>query len=129
MPTCGGYVWGLGQLEATVMAFVWTAEAPLIVHDVVKAVQRDREIAYTTVMTVMDNLHSKGFLARERVGRNYVYRATRTREQYEAELMEDVLASSSDPSATLLQFVGQISPDALAELRSLIAGLDAPGHT
>ena len=121
-------MWGLGQLEATVMACVWTAEAPVIVHDVVEAVQRDREIAYTTVMTVMDNLHSKGFLARERVGRTYVYRATRAREQYEAELMEEVLASSSDQSATLLRFVEQISPDALAELRSLIAGLDVPGH-
>lgn len=115
---------GLGQLEATVMAFVWTAEAPVTVRDVVESVQRDRAIAYTTVMTVMDNLHSKGFLARERVGRAYVYRATRAREQYEAELMEEVLASSSDRSATLLHFVEQISVEELAELRSLIAGLD-----
>lgn len=115
---------GLGQLEATVMAFVWTAEAPVTVRDVVESLQRDRAIAYTTVMTVMDNLHSKGLLGRERVGRAYVYRATRAREQYEAELMEEVLASSSDRSATLLHFVEQISTEELAELRSLIAGLD-----
>ena len=96
----------------------------MTVRDVVESVKRDRAIAYTTVMTVMDNLHSKGLLARERVGRAYVYRATRAREQYEAELMEEVLASSSDRSATLLHFVEQISVEELAELRSLIAGLD-----
>lgn len=83
------------------MAFVWTAEAPVIVHDVVEAVQRDREIAYTTVMTVKDNLQSKGFLARERVGRTYVYRATRAREQYEAELMEAVHGSATSPRQQL----------------------------
>jgi predicted transcriptional regulator len=115
---------GLGQLEATVMGFVWGADRPVSVRDVVEVLQRDRSIAYTTVMTVMDNLHSKDFLGRERVGRAYVYRATRPREQYEAELMEDVLASSSDRSATLMHFVGQISAEELAELRALIAALD-----
>lgn len=115
---------GLGQLEATVMSFVWAADAPMTVRDLVETLQRDRAIAYTTVMTVMDNLHSKGFLGRDRVGRAYVYRATRAREQYEAELMEEVLASSSDRSATLMHFVEQISADELTELRALIAGFD-----
>ena len=119
---------GLGKLEATVMNIVWRATAPATVRDVVETLQRDRAIAYTTVMTVMDNLHSKGFLTRERVGRAYVYKATRAREQYEAELMEEVLASSSDRSATLLHFVEQISADELAELRSLIAELDEPSR-
>lgn len=120
---------GLGQLEATVMSFVWEASGPVTVRDVVETLQQGRAIAYTTVMTVMDNLHSKGFLGRERVGRAYSYMATRAREQYEAELMEEVLASSSDRSATLMHFVEQISAEEVAELRSLIAGLDEPGRS
>jgi predicted transcriptional regulator len=119
---------GLGQLEATVMGLVWGADAPVTVRDVVEVLQQDRSIAYTTVMTVMDNLHAKGFLARERVGRAYAYRATRPRVQYEAELMEEVLASSRDRSATLMHFVQQISAEELAELRTLIAGLDETGR-
>ena len=119
---------GLGQLEATVMSFVWGASDPVTVRDVVEALQRERAIAYTTVMTVMDNLHSKGVLGRERVGRAYAYQATRAREQYEAELMEEVLASSGDRAATLMHFVEQISVEELAELRSLIAGLDEAGR-
>ncbi len=112
---------GLGQLEATVMAHVWGAEGPVTVRAVLESLQEDRQIAYTTVMTVMDNLHSKGFLTRERSGRAYAYRAARPREEYEAELMEDVLAGSADRTATLLHFVERISPSELAELRALLA--------
>lgn len=115
---------GLGQLEATVMDRMWRHGDSLTVREVVDALQRERSIAYTTVMTVMDNLHSKGLLARERIGRAYAYRATRPRGQYEAELMEEVLSSSSDRSAALMHFVGQISPDELTELRSLLDGMD-----
>ena len=115
---------GLGQLEATIMDVVWQSGDAITVREVVDGLQRERSIAYTTVMTVMDNLHSKGLLVRERVGRAYAYRATRPREQYEAELMEGVLASSNDRSATLLHFVDKISAEELAVLRSALDGLE-----
>lgn len=115
---------GLGQLEATVMSQVWATGGPVTVREVLGALERDRQIAYTTVMTVMDNLHSKGFLTRERVGRAYVYRAARPREEYEAGLMEDVLAGSADRSATLMHFVERISAAELVELRALLATAD-----
>ena len=115
---------GLGQLEAAVMSCVWLADEPLTVREVLVDLERERALAYTTVMTVMDNLHSKGFLTRERVGRAYAYRAARPREAYEAELIEDVLASSRDRTATLMHFVKTISATELAELRSLIAHVD-----
>lgn len=112
---------GLGQLEATIMSRVWDTDGPVTVRTVLESLEQDRQIAYTTVMTVMDNLHSKGLLVRERAGRAYAYRAARPREEYEAELMEDVLAGSTDRAATLLHFVERISPDELAELRALLA--------
>lgn len=112
---------GLGQLESTVMTEVWRTDGPVTVRAVLESLQKDRLLAYTTVMTVMDNLYSKGFLTRERSGRAYVYRAARPREVYEAELMEDVLAGSADRTATLLHFVERISPAELAELRALLA--------
>lgn len=115
---------GLGQLEATVMGQVWATGDPVTVRDVLGALERDRQIAYTTVMTVMDNLHSKGFLTRERVGRAYAYRAARPREEYEADLMEGVLAASADRSATLMHFVERISAAELVELRALLATAD-----
>lgn len=103
------------------MGVMWEVREPVTVRAVVERLQQSREIAYTTVMTVMDNLHSKGFLTRGRAGRAYVYQAARPREEHEAELMEEVLAGSADRSATLLHFVEKITPDELAQLRALLA--------
>ena len=71
----------LGNLEREVMDVVWeTGETT------VKAVQAalPRPVAYTTVMTTLDRLFKKGFVARTRCGRAFVYQAIRTREQTEA---------------------------------------------
>ena len=45
-------------------------------------------------MTVMDNLHRKGWLIRERDGRAWRYRAAGSRQTYAARLMNDVLATA-----------------------------------
>ena len=53
-----------GDLEATVMDLMWSADRPLLVREVVDLMRPERAPAYTTVMTVMDNLHRKGWLER-----------------------------------------------------------------
>ena len=114
----------LGQLEAVVMRRVWSAAVPVTVREVVEFLQRERSIAYTTVMTVMDNLHRKGLLARELEGRAYRYRPVQTREQYNAELMSEVLAASSDRSATLMHFLERMPAEDVAGLRAALAHAD-----
>ena len=114
----------LGQLEAAVMQRLWDAEGPVSVRDVLEDLQRERSIAYTTVMTVMDNLHGKGLVRRHKEGRAWVYEPIMTREEHTAGLLGDVLAGSSDRSAALLHFVGQLDDDVLADLR---AALDSDG--
>lgn len=102
------------------MARVWEADEPVLVREVLEQIQRERDIAYTTVMTVMDNLHRKGVLSREREGRAYRYRAVRSREEHTADLMEEVLATSEDRTATLMHFVQQIDQGELDALRELL---------
>ena len=119
----------LGQLEVRVMGRVWSGPGPLTVRDVHDLLKDEHPVAYTTVLTVMDNLHGKGLLTRVRSGRAFLYSAALTREQYGAELMADVLAGSANRSATLLRFVEHIDAD---EAAGLIDALDAraadPGH-
>lgn len=55
----------LGELEAVIMDRLWSWARPVTVREVLEDLQRSRTIAYTTVMTVMDNLYKKGILARE----------------------------------------------------------------
>jgi len=48
-----------GDLEAAVMGEVWSAEHPVRVRDVLSGINKRRQLAYTTVQTVMDVLHRK----------------------------------------------------------------------
>lgn len=107
------------------MERVWSDSAPVLVREVLADLQPVRPLAYTTVMTVMDNLHKKGFLARERQGRAYAYRALRSREEHTAEMMEEVLAGAGDRAATLMHFIESISADEMAELKAAIDQLAA----
>jgi len=114
----------LGQLEALVMERLWAADGPLSVRQVLEALPEDRHRAYTTVMTVMDNLFRKGFVGRELAGRAYAYHAVQTREQHTAELMENALAKGGDRSAALLHFVEQLQPAEAEQLRAALEQLE-----
>jgi predicted transcriptional regulator len=99
---------------------LWEWDRPTSVRDVHEDLRLHRPVAYTTVMTVMDNLYKKGALKRELSGRAYLYRPTRTREEYVADLLEDALTASRDRTAAVLGFVERLKPDEIAELRSAL---------
>ena len=110
-----------GELEARIMELMWAADGPRTVREVHTELAAERTIAYTTVMTVMDKLHRKGWLDREPEGRAYVYRPWQSKERYTADLMNEALAASSDRGATLVAFLEQLTP---AESKALRAALD-----
>jgi predicted transcriptional regulator len=85
----------LGELEAVVMDRLWAIDGSATVRDVLEQLQQERRIAYTTVMSTMDNLYQKRFLDRERDGRAYRYRTLTTRAAYRAELMQQALGAES----------------------------------
>ena len=105
---------GLGDLEQEVMQQLWDDGEPLTVRQVHERLSRRRELAYTTVMTVLDRLAKKGLVEQERDGRAYLYRPVQTREEMTAGLMLDALSGTPDRDAALAYFVGQLSPDDLA---------------
>ena len=113
---------GLGELERAIMEVVWAADGPVTGRAVVDELTRERPVAYTTVLTVMDRLVRKGMLTRQRRGRAHTYQAAQSRAAYTADLMASVLGSSDDHPAVLLHFVQQIPPDQAEALR---AALDA----
>ncbi|MDP9869278.1 MULTISPECIES: BlaI/MecI/CopY family transcriptional regulator [Streptosporangium] len=100
----------LGDLESAIMDRLWSYRRPASVRDVLEDLRRERTIAYTTVMTVMDKLHTKGLLRRKPVGRAYIYEVVATKEAYTAELMRATLASSGNQAATLVHFLEQLTP-------------------
>jgi len=109
-----------GALEAAIMDVLWSRTAPMTVRDVLEVLHRDRPLAYTTVMTVLDNLHRKGWLRRERDGRAWRYTAVMSRDAYTADMMSHMLAGSPDPAAVFLHLVSQLSPAETTQLRAVL---------
>lgn len=114
----------LGQLESAVMHRLWSWDRPAPVREVLDDLNKERPLAYTTVMTVLDNLHGKGLVRREKSGRAWAYTPTMSREEHAAGLLEQVLSDGADRGATLLHFVGKMDATQIDELRAALAHID-----
>ncbi|MGI5158665.1 BlaI/MecI/CopY family transcriptional regulator [Microbispora sp. CA-102843] len=109
-----------GKLEAAVMDCIWTLGRPVSVREVLTELQKSRDIAYTTVMTVMDTLHGKGWLRRRLEGRAYRYEAVASREAYTARLMRAALATSNNQAAAFVHFLSELTPAEAEALRQAL---------
>ena len=109
-----------GELEAVIMDRLWQRARPTLVREVLDDLRKERPLAYTTVMTVMENLYHKGWLRRERDGRAWRYEPTGSRSGYTAALMNDALATSADHRTALAHFALQMSPHDAALLREAL---------
>jgi predicted transcriptional regulator len=100
----------MGDLEAEILECVWDLGSASV-KDVHQCLLERREIAYTTVMTVMSRLTAKGLLVSHPVGRAYVYQAAAGREEFCAgvvrDFMSDMLAGAD--RAVLAQFVDSVT--------------------
>jgi predicted transcriptional regulator len=119
---------GFGDLEAVIMQQVWDHGTPVTVRELFDELRLERSIAYTTVMSTMDNLHRKGWLNRVKEGKAYRYAATATREEYSARLMSEALADGGNTEAVLAHFVAEMDGEDSELLRAVIRRLgSSPG--
>lgn len=109
-----------GDLEAAIMECLWSRSEPASVRDVLGELRTGKELAYTTVMTVLDNLHRKGAVTREMAGRAWMYRPACAREEHTATLLREVLGASGDRQAALMHFVSALEPEAVADLAAAV---------
>jgi predicted transcriptional regulator len=119
----GGGMRGFGDLESVVMHLVWDHDGPVTVRELFDELRRGRVIAYTTVMSTMDNLHRKGWLDRVKDGKAYRYTATASREEYSARLMREALDGGGDTEAVLSHFVAQMGGAESEVLRAVVRRL------
>ncbi len=113
------------------MDHLWASTEPQTVRQVHDALSRDRELAYTTVMTVLQRLAKKKLVTQLRNDRAHRYTATFGREELVADLMFDALAQAENSrEAALVHFVERVGADEAEALRRALADLDAahPDH-
>jgi len=68
------------------------------VKDVRQALARNRNLAYTTVMTILDRLARKGAAERRKVGRSFVYAPALSREVIRRAAVRELVDSFFDGS-------------------------------
>jgi len=105
------------------MHLVWDRDDAVTVRELFDGLRQERAIAYTTVMSTMDNLHRKGWLDRVKDGKAYRYTATASREEYSARLMREALAGGGDTEAVLSHFVAQMDGEESDALRAVVRRL------
>jgi len=114
---------GRGELEREVLAAVAAAPAPVSANDVLRDL--DGELAYTTVMTTLARLESKGVLTRQLDGRAYRYALAGDPAEVDASLaahrMRKVLESRPDRAGVLARFVADLSDEDEQILLALLA--------
>ena len=116
----------LGDLEADIMEFIWE-RGKSTVRDVYEGLlaARERELAYTTVMTVMGRLAEKELLQREAAGNTYIYMAAVARDEYLARIVGEVLDALlvSHREQTISHLASRLARVDAAELNKLEAAL------
>jgi predicted transcriptional regulator len=115
----------LGDLETDVMEAIW-ARGRATVHDVQEwLAAADRELAYTTVMTVMSRLADKGLLEKQKDGAAYVYVPAVSKEEFTRRTVGTVLSELLDDftapaMSQFVEFMGEQDEAAIEALAKAI---------
>jgi predicted transcriptional regulator len=118
----------LGYLERAVMDHLWAVTEPQTVRQVHDALSARRELAYTTVMTVLQRLARKNLVSQIRHDRAHRYAPMHGRDELVASLMVDALdqaADSGSRQAALVHFVERVGVDEADALRRALDELEA----
>ena len=95
------------------MELLWARDEPQSVADVHALLSRERELAYTTVMTVLDRLSKKGLVERQLVSRAWQYRAASSQAEVIAREMLGLLkvARPDVQEAAVAELVRSLTPE------------------
>jgi predicted transcriptional regulator len=112
----------LGQLELEVLKAVWNQPGSTV-NEITDALLQQKEYARTTILTVVQRLHKKGFLTRNKKQGAFRYYPTESKEEVMGSLTRRFIQSTFEGSASnLIQHLTttSLSADELAEMRNII---------
>ena len=113
------------ELELDILKVLW-AESPLPVREVRARLeeQAGRVLAHSSVITMLNIMHRKGFLRRKRDGKAFLFAPKVEQEQVTGEMTRDLLSRAFGGSAKALVLnlldTGELDAQELAEIRKLI---------
>ena len=117
----------LGETEIEVLNIIWELGSASVA-DVRERILENRDIAYTTVMTVMRKLADKGYLSFTEDGKSYVYSPEVPAREVRGSLLRDLLArvfqGSHHELVRTLVAEEDLTAEQIAELRRLMEDLE-----
>lgn len=81
----------LGQLEKEVMEIIWSSNIPISVKSVHEIISKKRKTAYTTIMTIMGRLTSKGLLKRKEEEKAYLYQSIYSKDKFLTKASQQII--------------------------------------
>lgn len=117
----------LGETEMEVLHHVWNL-GEATVKDVRKRILEHREVAYTTIMTVMKNLSDKGYLKYRKDGVTYVYSSAQEPESVRTNLIKDLVSKvfKGSPKQLVQTLVSseELSEAEFSEIKEMIEDME-----
>ncbi|MBS0198046.1 MAG: BlaI/MecI/CopY family transcriptional regulator [Planctomycetes bacterium] len=118
----------LGEAELEVLRILWE-NGPLTVRDVLARLhERNRKVAYTTVLTFLSRLEQKGYVGSDKDEHAYRYKAKVSRQSVAKSrvraLLEQLYDGAAGPMVLQLIENEKFTDDEITRLRKLIDGLD-----
>ncbi len=112
----------LTEQELEIMKIVWDLDHATV-RDVYETILKQRRIAYTTVMTMMKILETKGYLKKSQEDRAYVYRPSEPKQSVIRGMVRDfvnrVFNGSAEPLLVHLVEEKRLTDKELAEIARL----------
>jgi predicted transcriptional regulator len=110
-----------GTLELEIMQVLWSSPTPMSPNEVRELLSGN--LAYTSVATVLTRLCDKNQVKRTIAGRNFVYVASVSREDWYSNRMNAILNETKNHRELLAGFVGKLSKRDQKDLKHIL-GLD-----
>ena len=115
------------ESELAILQELWK-RGPSTVRTIHEALSTGRDIGYTTALKLMQIMHEKGLLTREREGKTHIYRPAVSQEKIQKQLLNKLVDTAFQGSAMklIMQALGnqKTSADELNKIKSFIEKLE-----
>jgi len=113
----------LTEVELEMMTILWKIE-PCTINQIIEKLPKERNLAYTSVATIIRILEQKGIVKSKKENRFYIYSALVTKEEYEQSSLTHLITNvfEGDPSLLVKRLLSNknINKTELSELQKLL---------
>ncbi len=114
----------LTEAQAEIMSAIWDRGRGVTIVELWETLSKEKQVARTTVQTMMTRLEKRGWLRSEMDGKTKIFYPTRSREEMSGQMADQFVNSlfSGSVSKLVMNLLGQnrVDADEIKRLRNLL---------